>query len=291
MAENTVEHAQNTKTIIYTPESPILHPIRLLKSMITDLRSSFPLAYRLTVRDISSTYRQTALGYFWAMFPPLVTSLTFVVLNRAKVFGLGDYSIPYPVFVITGTVFWQLFVDALNAPLKVLNANRPMLSKISFPKEALILSGIGQVLFSFAIKIVLLSFVLVVFGTPVKWTVAFLILPIMGLLGIGLLLGLLLVPVGMLYHDVQHGLVICTTSLMFFTPVVFTPPEAGLLAKIITVNPLSPLILVCREMLFYHELQHLNAGLLILCIALVFIVVAWVLYRIALPILIERMEA
>jgi lipopolysaccharide transport system permease protein len=291
MAENTVEHAQNGKMIVHTPESPILHPIQLLRSMITDLRSSFALAYRLTVRDISSMYRQTALGYFWAIFPPLVTSLTFVILNRAKVFGLGTYSIPYPVFVITGTVFWQLFVDALNAPLKVLNANRSMLSKISFPKEALILSGIGQVLFSFAMKILLLCFVLIVFGTPVKWTIAFLILPIMGLLCIGILLGLLLVPVGMLYHDVQHGLVVCTTSLMFFTPVVFIPPDAGLLAKIISINPLSYFILVSREMLFYPELHQLNASLLVLGITLILIVAAWVLYRIALPILIERMEA
>jgi lipopolysaccharide transport system permease protein len=291
MLKSKGESSQNYKTVVYTPESPILHPLQLLKTMIIDLRSSFALAYRLMVRDISSMYRQTALGYFWAIFPPLVTSLTFVILNRAKVFGLGHFSIPYPVFVITGTVFWQVFVDALNAPLKVLNANRPMLSKISFPKEALILSAIGQVLFSFVMKLLLLVFVLIVFSTPVKWTVACLIVPIMGLLGIGILLGLLLVPLGMLYQDVQQGLVICTTSLMFFTPVVFMPSETGLLAKIITTNPLSTFILVCREMLFYPELHHLNSALIVLSITLVLIVAAWILYRIALPILIERMDA
>ena len=246
MLENNMEIAQNNKIVEYTPESPILHPMRLLENMLADLRSSFHLAYRLTARDISGTYRQTALGYFWAVLPPLVTSLTFIILNNANIIALGDYSIPYPVFVITGTVFWQLFVDALNAPLKVLNVNRQMLSKINFPKEALILSAIGQVLFSFVIKLLLLGVTLIVFGTPVKWTAAFLILPIMGLLGIGILMGIFIVPLGMLYQDVQHGLVICTASLMFFTPVLFTPPKSGLLAVIIAINPISPFILLCR---------------------------------------------
>ena len=286
-----MEHTHNDRTLVYTPESPITHPIQLLESMNRDLRSSFPLAYRLTIRDVSGMYRQTALGYFWAIFPPLLTSLTFIILNRAKVFGLGHYSIPYPVFIITGTVFWQLFVDALNSPLKVLNANRPMLSKISFPKEALILSAIGQVLFSFVIKLLLLGFVLILFGTPVKWTVTLLILPIMGLLSIGILLGLLLVPLGVLYHDVQYGLAVCTASLMFFTPVVFESPQGGLVARIIAINPLSPLVQGCREMLFYPELHQLKAILIVLSVTLVLILAAWILYRIALPVLIERMEA
>lgn len=282
---------QNYETVVYTPESPILHPVRLLKTMLADMRASFRLAYRLTARDISATYRQTVLGYFWAVFPPLVTSLTFIILNRANIIAGGDSSIPYPVFVITGTIFWQLFVDALNAPLKVLNINRSMLSKINFPKEALILSAIGQVLFSFVIKAILLGIVLIVLQAAVKWTAVFLLLPIVGLLGIGILLGLFLVPIGMLYQDIQQGLVICTACLMFFTPVLFSPPKAGFLGGIVAINPLSPFLIVCREMLFSGDLTHLNATAAILGVTLVLMLVAWILYRITLPILIERMEA
>ena len=52
--------------VVYTPESQIRHPLKLLKSMIFDLKASRELAWRLFVRNISALYRQTALGYFWA---------------------------------------------------------------------------------------------------------------------------------------------------------------------------------------------------------------------------------
>jgi lipopolysaccharide transport system permease protein len=259
--------------------------------MVTDLRSSFQLAYRLTARDISAAYRQTALGYFWAILPPLVTSLTFILLNRANLIRVEGVSIPYPVFVITGTVFWQLFVDALNAPLKVLNLNRAMLSKINFPKEALILSGIGQVLFSFVVKLFLLGSVLALFHIQVQWTLAFMLLPITGLLAIGTLFGVLLVPLGMLYQDIQQGLTVCTSALMFFTPVLYPAPSGGILGRIIEYNPISPFLVLCREILFWGRMDSVYLALVVFAATAMLVFAGWILYRLAMPILIERMEA
>ena len=102
--------------IIYTPESQLRHPGKLLRSMIRDLFASRELAWRLLVRDVSAQYRQTALGYFWAVFPPLVISLVFIIVNSSNVMKIEGTGIPYPAFVIMGTVFFSLFMDALNAP-------------------------------------------------------------------------------------------------------------------------------------------------------------------------------
>ena len=277
--------------IIYTPESPLRRPFELMRSMVLDLMASYRLARRLTIRDISAQYRQTFLGYFWAVFPPLVTSLTFIILNRANIMQMGAIEIPYPVFVITGTVFWQLFVDALNAPLKVLTVNRTLLSKINFPKEALILSAIGQTLFSFFIKLVLLTLVLIFFQIPIKWTTIFIVLPVSGLLLIGLLFGILLIPIGMLYQDIQQGLIISTSALIFFTPVLFIPPTGGVLNLMISINPISPLFLSIRRLLFNGDLQYFNTSILVLAVTLALLGIGWIIYRVALPILIERMDA
>lgn len=291
MLYDTKKQAKDTKEVVYTPGSPILHPIRLLQSMLADLRSSFQLAYRLTVRDIAGTYRQTALGYFWAVFPPIVTSFTFIILNKANVMKIEELSVPYPVFVITGTIFWQLFVDALNSPLKVLNLNRAMLSKINFPKEALILSGFGLVIFSFAIKLALLACAMVLFSVQVEWTAILLFLPIIGLLAMGTVIGIFLVPVGMLYQDIQQALTICISALMFFTPVLYPAPSSGALAKVIECNPISPFLIVCREMIFGGQLSRIYEAILVLMVTVVFVLGVWVLYRLAMPVLVERMEA
>lgn len=288
MIDNNVKEKLD---VVYTPESPLRQPVKLLKNMGSDLVASYSLARRLTIRDISAQYRQTLLGYFWAIFPPLVTSLTFILLNRSQITDFGIIEIPYPVFVITGTVFWQLFVDAINAPLKVLAINRSLLSKINFPKEALILSALGQTLFSFAIKIILLTIVLFLFKTPIAWTAVFILLPILGLLCLGLLFGILIAPIGMLYQDIQQGLVILTSALIFFTPVLFTPPAEGILSLIIKINPISPFFLLARRLLFYGDMQYLIPSILVMITSLIFLGFGWILYRVALPNLIERMDA
>jgi lipopolysaccharide transport system permease protein len=279
------------KLTVYTAKSPLMEPGKLFREMLSDLKASLGLAMRLTGRDIAAQYRQTALGYLWAVLPPLVTSLTFILLSRANVIETGAMSLPYPVFVIAGTIFWQLFVDALNAPLKVVNVNRAMLSKISFPKEALVISGILQVLFGFAIKLVLLFVVIAIFRVPVQLTAFAALFSLLGLLGIGTLCGVFLVPIGVLYQDIREGLLIMTGALMFFSPVVYPPPTQGFLATIIAYNPLTPFLMLCREAFFDGTLLYLPQTLAIMGVAAILLLAGWVMYRVSLPIIIERMDA
>ncbi|MCP4156633.1 MAG: ABC transporter permease, partial [bacterium] len=93
MAESTLEITK------YTPESRIRHPITLVKEMWRDLKSSRELAFRLIIRDISALYRQTILGYFWAVFPPLVTSMVLILLKSSSVTDIKGVDIPYTVYV------------------------------------------------------------------------------------------------------------------------------------------------------------------------------------------------
>jgi lipopolysaccharide transport system permease protein len=198
-------------------------------------------------------------------------------------------SIPYPVFVLTGTMFWQLFVDALNAPLKQLSANRTMLNRVNFPTEALLMSGMGQVLFSFAIKLIVLAVTIAAFQVVVHWTAVFLILPIATLLVMGTALGVLLAPSGMLYTDIGQLLTTLVAPLMFLTPVVY-PPPSGTIGEIMHLNPLTPVFTLVRDLL-YGNLVLTGAFALVSAGAVVVGVLAWLAYRLALPILVERMEA
>src|SRR5436190_9728657 len=103
-------------TAVYTPDPQLRTPGRLVRGMIRDLAASRELAWRLCVRNISAQYRQSALGYFWAIGPPLMTSVLFILLNSANLLRMGDTGVAYPVYVIVGTVSFSLFLDALNMP-------------------------------------------------------------------------------------------------------------------------------------------------------------------------------
>ena len=72
---------------VYTPESPLRHPGRLLRALLRDLLAARELAWRLFVRDLSANYRQTYLGYIWAFLPPLLASATFIFLQSQGITG------------------------------------------------------------------------------------------------------------------------------------------------------------------------------------------------------------
>jgi lipopolysaccharide transport system permease protein len=277
--------------VVYTPEAQLRSPGTLLGNMVRDVIASRELAWRLFVRDTSAQYRQTALGYLWAVFPPLVTSLSFILLNSSNLLTMKEMGIPYPAYVIMGTVFFGLFMDALNAPLKQVNASKAMLVKTNFPHEALVLAAMGQVLFSFGIKLILLVATLVLFQVSFQRTILLAPIPLAGLLLIGIMLGVLLVPLGVLFHDITHGLTIASNALMLLTPVAYPPPAEGLLATVTAYNPLTPLLMAAREFVVAGSGAYLPSTLVVLLATLVLLFPTWLVLRLALPILIERIGA
>lgn len=275
--------------IRYTPESKLRHPVSLIREMWRDLVSSRELAWRLIVRDISAQYRQTVLGYFWAVFPPMVTTAVFILLKSSAMLNIREGNIPYPAFVFTGTVFFQLFVDALNGPIKTVTEAKSILVKINLPREAFILSGMGQVLFGFGIKLVLLLGVLLYFRVPLKITVLLVPVPMMALLLLGTMLGVILLPLGLLYRDIRSMLLIVTQGLVFVTPVAYTSEMGGLMGRLMEMNPVSPLLTGAREVMLAGIPDHMGSFWMVTGISLFLLFLGWVIYRLSLPYIIERM--
>jgi lipopolysaccharide transport system permease protein len=280
-------------TLSYSSDSQLRSPGRLLLSMWRDLLAARSLAWRLIVRDISARYRQSAFGVFWAFLPPVVTAATFIFLNRASLINVGDTGVPYPVFVVVGSVFWQLFADSLNAPLKVVEASKSMLAKVNFPREALILSGLGQVVFDFVIRLAIVVAVLSYYRVAPNWGWLLVPLVLVVLVLLGTMLGMLLTPFGVLYSDVSAGLPPLLTLWLLITPVVYPMPDRWPYSLLINLNPVSPLIVAARDLLLYGAMPELAfVPLLVVSgVTLVGVFLMWVLYRVSIPILIERMSA
>jgi lipopolysaccharide transport system permease protein len=276
--------------IAYTSESELRAPREFLTRVWRDLRSSRELAWQLFASNLRAQYRQSLLGYVWALLPPLVTTLTWLLLNAAGILKTGNTSIPYPLYVLLGTVLWQFFVEALNVPLNSLSQNRSLLTKLNFPREALVLAGLGETLFNFCIRLVPVFAVMVWLHVLPTWTLALAPLGIFALLLLGLGIGLYLVPFGLLYQDVARGLGIVTTLWFFVTPIVYTPPNSSLLRTLVEWNPVTPLVRVTRDWMTTGGAESLGAFFLVMGSSCVLCASAWVFVRLALPHLTARMS-
>jgi lipopolysaccharide transport system permease protein len=190
-----------------------------------------------------------------------------------------------------GTIIWQVFADALNSPLRTVLAAKSMLVRINLPREAILLSGLGQVIFSFLIRLALLIMVFTWFRILPPPTALLFPVGVFALILVGFTIGLALTPLGLLYSDVQQILPIATTFLMLLTPVVYPPPKSGLAAVVASWNPLSPLITVTRDWITTGDATQIAAFVFIATAASVFLIAGWILYRVALPHIIARVGA
>ena len=276
---------------LYTPESSLSSPLVMVREMFRDLLASRELAWRLAVRDIRAQYRQAFLGILWAFILPLANTVTWIFLSRAGIVSVGETVLPYPVYVFTGTMLWAILMDALTAPIQRTVAARDMLARLNFPREALVVSGIYQTLFNAGIKILLLIGALILLGINPGWNVLLFPLGMLSLVLVGTAIGLLITPVGMLYTDVGRAIPLLMQFLMYVSPVVFPIPKEGWAALLFQINPLTPLIVVARNWLTGFPAEFLGYFLAVNAVALASLLVVWVAYRLAMPILIERMSA
>ena len=274
---------------VYTPDSPLRRPGRLLGDMMGDLVASRELAWRLFLRDVSSQYRQSYLGYIWAFVPPLVASLPFIYLSSQGVIRAGETPIPYAAYAVIGTILWQVFVDALNAPLRTVQASKSMLVRINLPKEAILLSALLQVVLGMLVRTPLLIGVMLLFGIVPPLTALLFPLALVGLILTGFVVGMLLVPIGLLYGDVAQAMPVLTTFAMLLTPVVYTRPKTGLGAFIATINPLAPLIDTARDWLTTGAYDSAPGLLAVTALSVLFLLIGWIAIRIAMPHIVARL--
>ena len=203
---------------VYTAEPVLRYPVKLFRSMMSDLLISRELSWRLFLRNLNAQYRQSLLGYFWVFLPPLFTTLAFVFLSKQRILNIGPTNTPYAVYVLVGSVLWQGFVDALYCPLRLVTSFEPVLRKVNFPREALMFAGLAEVFLVFAMRLILLLAVFVWFGVVFLPSMFLGLLAALSLIVLGFVIGIMLMPFGVLYRDVERALAIVTLMWFFLTP-------------------------------------------------------------------------
>ena len=281
--------SENLPVIIYTPESSLANPKRLIMEMVDELRNSRELAFALFTRDMKAQVRQSILGYAWLFFPPIATTLVWFFLNSSGVVKVADTGMPYPAFVMIGTLLWQAFLESLTKPIMSLTASKAMLVKLNFPRIAPVLAGIGQTTVTSAIRLVLLIPIFVFAGVEASWTIVFFPLAYLSMVLLGIAIGSLLTPIGLLYTDIGKGIGLIGQFMMYATPVVYPIASEGFLGWVNKVNPVTYLLEVGRSTLVGGSFEHLSMALIITGSAFILLLIGWTIFHITVPRIIERM--
>jgi lipopolysaccharide transport system permease protein len=179
------------------------------------------LFYFFTWRDIKIKYKQTVLGFLWAVLQPLLM-MTIFTLFFGKALNIPSQNLPYPVYVFSGLLIWNMFSAGLtNASGSMVN-NASIIKKIYFPRLIIPVSSILVALFDFLMAFVLLLGILLFYRQPVSmvavilWPVA-IVITIIATLGLGSLLAALNVK----YRDFRYVIPFLVQILFFLTPIIY----------------------------------------------------------------------
>ena len=126
------------------------------------------------------------------------------------------------------------------------------------------------------------------FGLPLTGSLLLAPLGILALIGLGMMIGLLLTPLSLLYGDVQRMLTMGIGLWFFVTPVIYPTPIGGWAALVTRLNPVTPLLVTTRQWLTGSELTQLGPFGGVVAVTLALSLFGWVVYRLAVPHIIER---
>lgn len=179
------------------------------------------LLYFLIWREVKVRYKQTVLGFAWAIIQPLVMMVVFTLFfgNLAKIPSEG---IPYPLFNYSALLPWTLFAEGITRSSNSLVQDANLIRKTYFPRLVMPLSGIISPIVEFAIAFVILVVMMCFYGyyptIRILWLPAFTLLALVTALAVGLWLSALNIK----YRDLRYIVPFLVQLWLFVSPVVYS---------------------------------------------------------------------
>jgi ABC-type polysaccharide/polyol phosphate export permease len=235
------------------------------------------LLVQMTKRDLMLRYKQTLMGFGWAVFMPLVNTAVFsVIFTRVALF---ETQVPYPVFAYCGLWVWNFFASSLRFSVTSLTSNMNLVSKVYFPREIFPFSSVLVCLMDFAVGSLVLAALMIFYGVPPGIHVLWLPLVLAVHVAFTLAISLLLSMANLFYRDVKYLFEVAISVWMFGTSVLYPLHQlGGRTQMLLELNPMTMIVDAYRAVLLFNQPPPTSlawaAGLAVVCLGL-----AWVSFH------------
>lgn len=208
------------------------------------------LLYQIICRDLRLRYKQTVMGFGWAIFTPVLNTIIFSVLFM-RVAPI-ETPVPYPLFVYCGLLAWNFTASALKFAVTSLTANTNLVTKVYFPREIFPFAAVVVALVDSAVGALVVVGLLIYYG--VNLTPMLLLLPVIVVVQamFTAAMALLLAMANLFYRDVKYLFDAVLMVWMFASAVVYPANSlTGVLGFVINLNPMTAIIEAYRHVVLY----------------------------------------
>jgi homopolymeric O-antigen transport system permease protein len=282
--DQTEAWEQGTTNMSATTQSPMVTSALAQAAAERDSQQEGIFRYKdlllmLISRDIKIRYKQSIMGFFWAVLMPilivgsgLIVMVVFSTISgrpidKADVLSVAAKAVP-----------WAFFVAAIRFGTNSLVANKELVTKIYFPRAIMPLASVLASFFDFVVAESVLAVVLIIARVGVS--IHLLWFPV--LLAVLLLftagLALLLACANLFFRDVKYLVEVVLTYGIFFTPVFYSAGKLGKWGWILMLNPLGPILEGMANVLVLHQPLALHWLLYAAAWSVVLFLVAWKIF-------------
>ena len=232
----------------------------------------------LVRKDLRGRYKGSVLGFLWTFVNPLlqlcVYTLVFSTIMRS---GIEKFYL----FLFVALVPWLFFNSAVITGATCIISSKDLVKKIYFPREVLpiayVTSSFVNMLFSFVIIFLAILFSGIGFNFR-----AILYLPVIMIVEFILALGIAMLTSALTvyFRDLEHILGIVTMAWMYLTPILYSVdmiPEN--LLPVFYLNPLTPIIIGYRDILYYKNIPHIGTLAHGLVLGVVILIIGWISFN------------
>jgi lipopolysaccharide transport system permease protein len=204
------------------------------------------LLYMLSRRDVTVKYKQSIMGFLWAILMPLLITSAGVVVKLAMTAASGKGGMFREILpVAIKAAPWAFFVASIRFSTQSLSSNHNLVTKIAFPRAVFPLSAVASQLFDFMIAALVVVAVAVFSVSPtvyLLWVPVLLALLIAQVAGLALLLS----AANLFFRDIKYLVEVVLTFAIFFTPVFYSVADIvakfGRSGELLLLNPVAPVL-------------------------------------------------
>jgi ABC-type polysaccharide/polyol phosphate export permease len=214
-----------------------------MKEELRELYKYRELLYVLAYRDIKVRYKQSVMGFLWAILMPVLIVMAGVVVRYAYALASGKpLQTADIVSLAVKSLPWAFLVSSIKFGCNSLTTNQNLVTKIYFPKEIFPMAAVLASLFDFAVAsgalVALLMILRAGWSVYALWTPVLLLTMVVLATGIGMIVS----AASLFFRDVKYIVEVLLTFGIFFTPVFYDVRMLGAKGKWLLLNPVAPIL-------------------------------------------------
>ena len=221
------------------------------------------MIFSLVKKDLRGRYKGSVLGFMWTFINPLLQLLVFTLVF--SIIMRANYE-QYYLFLFVALVPWMFFGSSVQDGSTCIMRESNMVKKIYFPREVIPISTVTSAFINMILTFVVVFIVLLISGRGIN-LVALLYLPVVMIVEYILCLG-----IGVMALQYM-------TPVMYGADMVENANVPQILKTIFNLNPMTPIINIYRQILYYKEIPDLSTLLVAIITGVVFVILGAIIFR------------